>query len=140
MATKTWRDASPPQMPYPDDGWRAALVDVDYLAAAVRPKQFIAIDQSDCILCEGCVDICPWRCIHLVSLDAIADVDGLEQPGADPADQSVFVIDDDLCTRCALCVDRCPTGVITLGTLHTDPPEDRRIRTDRYGYAYGVRY
>jgi NAD-dependent dihydropyrimidine dehydrogenase PreA subunit len=61
MATKTWCDASPPQMPSPDDGWIARLVGVGHPARPVRPRQFIAIDQSECILCEGCVDICPWR-------------------------------------------------------------------------------
>ena len=37
-------------------------VDAAYLGRAVKPKQFIHIDQSECIMCEGCVDICPWKC------------------------------------------------------------------------------
>ena len=42
-------------------------VDPSYLTAAVKPKQFLHIDQAECIICEGCVDICPWKCIHMVS-------------------------------------------------------------------------
>jgi len=46
-------------------------VDAAWLSQAVKPKQFIHIDQSECITCEGCVDICPWKCIHMVTPDAI---------------------------------------------------------------------
>ena len=75
-------------------------------------------------MCEGCVDICPWKCIHMVTPDAIAEATGTEQPGEDPSDNVLFIIDDDVCTRCALCVDRCPTGVIILGKVGA--PADRR--------------
>ena len=111
-------DANPPLMPFTDD-YTLVEVDADYLSKAVKPKQFIHIDQSECISCEGCVDICPWKCIHMVSLDAIDEAQGTEQPGTDPSDAFMFTIDDDICTRCALCVDRCPTGVIILGKAGT---------------------
>jgi NAD-dependent dihydropyrimidine dehydrogenase PreA subunit len=68
-------------------------------------------------MCEGCVDICPWKCIHMVSPDAIAEAIGHRAAGLDPSDNVLFIIDDDVCTRCALCVDRCPTGVIILGKV-----------------------
>ena len=32
-------------------------------------------------MCEGCVDICPWKCIHMVTPDAIAEAVNTEQPG-----------------------------------------------------------
>ena len=102
-------DANPPMMPFTDE-YPFVEVDADYLTKAVKPKQFIHIDQSECIMCEGCVDICPWKCIHMVTPDAVAEASGTEQPGADPCDHVIFIIDDDVCTRCALCVDRCPTG------------------------------
>lgn len=72
-------------------------VDADYLAKAVKPKQFIHIDQSECIMCEGCVDICPWKCIHMVQPQSIAEATGTELPGVDPSDNVVFLIDDDVC-------------------------------------------
>src|SRR5437879_10400183 len=89
-------------------------VDADWLQTQVKPKQFLHIDQQECILCEGCVDICPWKCIHMLSVDAIEESVGTERPGDDPGDHVIFVVDEDVCTRCALCVDRCPTGVNTL--------------------------
>jgi ferredoxin len=91
-------------------------------------------------MCEGCVDICPWKCIHMVTPEAIAEADNTEQPGADPSDKVIFIIDDDVCTRCALCVDRCPTGVIILGKAGApDPAGDSHTRTNNHGYAYGMR-
>src|SRR3954470_11444792 len=104
-------DANPPMPEFRTD-YVLQEVDNDYLTRAVKPKQFIHIDQSECITCEGCVDICPWKCINLIPTSAIDEATGTELPGLDPQDASVFVIDDDVCTRCALCVDRCPTGVI----------------------------
>ncbi|NDA53874.1 MAG: 4Fe-4S dicluster domain-containing protein, partial [Actinobacteria bacterium] len=116
-------------------------VDAEYLNKAVKPKQFIHIDQSECIMCEGCVDICPWKCIHMVNPSAIVDSTGTEMPGADPSDHVIFTIDDDICTRCALCVDRCPTGVIVLGKVGVAPATgDPHARTNNHGYAYGMRF
>ena len=105
-------DANPPHPTFVDD-YVLHEVDKEWLEAAIKPKQFIHIDQSECIMCEGCVDICPWKCIHMVSTDAVADSVGTEIPGRDPSDKVIFTIDDDVCTRCALCVDRCPTGSIS---------------------------
>ena len=135
--TKT--DANPLMMPFTDD-YTLVEVDADYLTKAVKPKQFIHIDQSECIMCEGCVDICPWKCIHMVRPTAIAESVGTEQPGEDPRDHVIFTIDDDVCTRCALCVDRCPTGVIILSKVG-DPPSDGdpHQRTNAHGYGYGMR-
>lgn len=133
-------DANPPLPEFADD-YVLQEVDADYLAKAVKPKQFIHIDQSECILCEGCVDICPWRCIHMLDVGIVADADGLEMPGDDPRDHVVFVIDEDECTRCALCVDRCPTGVIILGKLgDVADPAGRQGRNNNHGYAYGMRF
>ena len=107
-------DANPPMPEFPTD-YVLQEVDADYLTKAVKPKQFLHIDQAECILCEGCVDICPWKCIHMLSTDAIDEAVNADQPGEDPKDHVFFVVDEDVCTRCALCVDRCPTGVIILG-------------------------
>lgn len=132
-------DANPPMPEFRDD-YVLQEVDADYLAKAVKPKQFIHIDQSECIQCEGCVDICPWKCIWMVSPSAIDEAVGTELPGVDPTDNVVFLIDDDVCTRCALCVDRCPTGVIILGKIG-DPAAagDPHQRTNTHGYGYGMR-
>src|SRR5918996_1648348 len=65
-------------------------VDAAWLSKAVKPKQFIHIDQSECIMCEGCVDICPWKCIHMVTPDAIDQAVGVDQPGEDPSDHVIM--------------------------------------------------
>jgi formate hydrogenlyase subunit 6/NADH:ubiquinone oxidoreductase subunit I len=132
-------DANPP-MPLWSDEYVLHEVDAAWLSKAVKPKQFIHIDQSECIMCEGCVDICPWKCIHMVTPDAISEANGTELPGTDPTDHVVFLIDDDVCTRCALCVDRCPTGVIILGKVGDAPASgDPHQRTNAHGYGYGMR-
>ncbi len=69
--TKT--DANPP-MPVFRDDYVLREVDGAWLSQAVKPKQFIHIDQSECIMCEGCVDICPWKCIFMVTPDAATSV------------------------------------------------------------------
>ena len=133
-------DANPPMPSFPGD-YVLQEVAPDALAKSVKPKQFLHIDQSECIMCEGCVDICPWKCIHMVTPDAVAEATHTELPGEDPTDHVIFIIDDDVCTRCALCVDRCPTGVIILGKLQPDIAEgDLHVRTNRHGYSYGVRF
>ena len=133
-------DANPPMPDFAVD-YELQEVDASYLTSAVKPKQFLHIDQAECILCEGCVDICPWKCIHMLSVNAIEESVGTEKPGDDPGDHVFFVVDEDVCTRCALCVDRCPTGVIILGkTVQGAVPGDPHQRDNRHGYAYGVRF
>ena len=132
-------DANPPMPEFRAD-YVLQEVDADWLSKAVKPKQFIHIDQSECIMCEGCVDICPWKCIHMVTPDAVAEASNTERPGEDPGDHVIFLIDDDVCTRCALCVDRCPTGVIILGKVGAPSAEgDLHQRTNTHGYGYGMR-
>ncbi len=132
-------DANPAPPKFVND-YTLREVDAAWMSTAVKLKQFIHIDQSECIMCEGCVDICPWKCIFMVSPDAITEAVGTGMPGDDPSDNVIFTIDDDVCTRCALCVDRCPTGVIILGKM-SDPPADgdTHLRTNTHGYGYGMR-
>ena len=134
------------------DDYQLAAVDGSYLTAAVKPKQFLHIDQSECILCEGCVDICPWKCIHYLSVDAISEGSNVDNPGENTENQGFFLVDEDECTRCALCVDRCPTGVITLGKFagsvsaqaedmgHAPWEVDTGQRDFKNGYSYGMRW
>jgi ferredoxin len=144
-------DANPPM---PDFATDYVLQEVDpaYLTQSVKPKQFLHIDQAECILCEGCVDICPWKCIHYLSLDAIADTAGVADPAETEGAGGFFLVDEDVCTRCALCIDRCPTGVITLGKFEGSVADvaaqeglpapweiDTGQRDHKNGYVYGIR-
>ncbi|MDP2744356.1 MAG: FAD-dependent oxidoreductase, partial [Dehalococcoidia bacterium] len=85
-----------------------------------------------CILCGGCVDVCPMSCYKLVSLDRIqGDVRletlvkerygiSLEHQDEPEARRrlrekgSAMIKDEARCVRCGLCARRCPTGAITM--------------------------
>ncbi|HET7152731.1 MAG TPA: FAD-dependent oxidoreductase [Candidatus Kapabacteria bacterium] len=80
---------------------------------------------SECILCGGCVDICPEFCIDLVALDRVAGdatvTSGVQEyydiviPGqTDTLTGSVMIKDEERCIRCGLCAKRCPVGCITM--------------------------
>ena len=76
-------DANPP-MPYFPEEYTLTEIAPEDLSKAVKPKQFLHIDQSECIMCEGCVDICPWKCIHMLSAESITESVDTDQPGVDP--------------------------------------------------------
>jgi formate hydrogenlyase subunit 6/NADH:ubiquinone oxidoreductase subunit I len=87
-------------------------VDSEWLKAAVKPKNFIDFIPEQCILCEGCVDICPWYCIHMVDPAAVQESGNVALADTMEASDILFLIDDNACTRCNLCVERCPTGAL----------------------------
>src|SRR5215208_689101 len=133
-------DANPP-MPEFSSSYQLQQVDPTWLTQAVKPKQFLHIDQQECIMCEGCVDICPWKCIHMLSTDTISEALNTGAPGEDPDDHVVFIVDEDVCTRCGLCVDRCPTGVIIMGKAGVAAKDgDQHQRDSNHGYSYGMRF
>jgi len=70
-------DANPPLPSFPG-GYTLTEIESADLSKAVKPKQFLHIDQSECIMCEGCVDICPWKCIHMLSADTICALTGAQ--------------------------------------------------------------
>jgi len=84
-------------------------------------------DGSKCILCAGCVDICPEFCLRLVDLVEVCGderFDALIQnrygmPAAQLAAGQAGAIlkNEDKCIRCGLCADRCPTEAITMEAL-----------------------
>jgi len=75
-------------------------------------------DGERCILCGGCVDVCPTVCLKLVSLDRVAPTPELQSAvewlGEAPEDVSAILKDEERCIRCGLCAERCPTTAITM--------------------------
>lgn len=95
----------------------AEEVEPAWLKSIRKPPRYIDFLPELCILCEGCVDICPWYCIFMLDTGIVAEA-GSDEIARDMKPQDIlFVIDDDACTRCLLCVERCPTGCITIGRL-----------------------
>jgi NADPH-dependent glutamate synthase beta subunit-like oxidoreductase len=80
-------------------------------------------DSERCILCGGCVEICPEACLALVPQSRLrpsAAIDAVrESLGAGP-DAGAIVKDEARCIRCGLCAERCPTGAITMEALEID--------------------
>ena len=69
-----------------------------------------------CIICGGCVDVCPMDVIHMVDMTDIVDDGAIPAVGeAKKWENGVaFFLDETACIRCALCVIRCPTDAITM--------------------------
>ena len=89
-------------------------------------------EGTECILCGGCVDVCPENCLRLVPLsqfsfteetkaliDERASSDSvtlqhLEAEELGVAEGSVMLKDETICIRCGLCAERCPAHTITM--------------------------
>lgn len=71
-----------------------------------------------CILCGGCVDICPEKCLKLVPAQQLAGGEELAALLRAHDDQrsplTAMLKDEEKCIRCGLCAQRCPTRAITM--------------------------
>lgn len=79
-----------------------------------------------CVLCGGCVDVCPESCLRIVD---VADLRGDETLAtliqaryeATPirGEAAAIIKDETRCIRCGLCAARCPTRAITMEKVET---------------------
>lgn len=79
-----------------------------------------------CILCGGCVDVCPMDCLKMVRLNQLEGDEnlaklilaryGLPKERFDQNQDlgTAMIKDETACIRCGLCADRCPTDAITM--------------------------
>lgn len=83
--------------------------------------QNIFLDGERCILCGGCVDVCPYQCIAMVSASRVDWQDAAESspPEASRGEGYAMVLDETRCIRCGLCVRRCPTDAIQMRCFET---------------------
>ncbi len=77
-------------------------------------------DSRKCLLCGGCVDVCPEGCLRIVSVNRLL-VDDKTRAALDklcgdtpPREVSAIIKNDERCIRCAECADRCPVGAVTM--------------------------
>jgi len=101
---------------------------------AVRCLQchiFTIFDRTKCILCGGCVDICPKYCFRMARLDEIegdesfsrlvTSLYGVPYEEAERLNRATVIFkDESRCIQCGLCVKRCPTGTITMEEYHRE--------------------
>ncbi len=87
---------------------------------------------TECILCGGCVDVCPESCLSLVPLKEFAfteqdmerlaaeqelrpiDLQHVAPDELNNTEGSVMVKDETICIRCGLCAERCPAHTISM--------------------------
>lgn len=75
-------------------------------------------DGDLCILCNGCVDVCPTDCLKLVPVSALNGDDKvatvIEKRTATWDNSSAMLLDPTQCIRCGLCAERCPTEAVVM--------------------------
>jgi NAD-dependent dihydropyrimidine dehydrogenase PreA subunit len=81
-------------------------------------------DGTRCVLCGGCVEVCPELCLRIVEANELDGGEAIQHllealaPGDSGETASAIVKDEMSCIRCALCAERCPTGAITMEEFH----------------------
>ncbi|MCK4565478.1 MAG: FAD-dependent oxidoreductase, partial [Verrucomicrobia bacterium] len=97
---------------YPDD--EARKQSARCLECHIHPT----FEGDICILCGGCVDVCPSYCLSMVTvgrldggeeLKVLAEQEFGSMEVAE-AEGSVMLFDPLKCIRCGMCAQKCPTG------------------------------
>ncbi|GLX79705.1 glutamate synthase [Thalassotalea insulae] len=94
-------------------------------------------NETTCIECSACEDVCPTDCINFVEIDSNSKQGAEQQAHAQLRVQEInpeqemmisaplktghFMIkDEDVCLHCGLCAERCPTGAWDMRKLILD--------------------
>jgi NAD-dependent dihydropyrimidine dehydrogenase PreA subunit len=109
-------------------------------------------EGTECILCGGCVDVCPENCLRLVPLRDLAfseeatgrlradsaihqrDLLHLSVDELGEGEGSVMVKDETICIRCGLCAERCPAHTITMEAFEAFSTDPSFIPVERLMY------
>ena len=74
-------------------------------------------DGDLCILCNGCVDVCPMDCLKLVPATQVGGDEKVAALIERESAKSVMLFDPTQCIRCGLCAARCPTDAVQMETF-----------------------
>ena len=78
-------------------------------------------DGELCIMCNGCVDVCPMDCLKLVPVSSLTGDEAaatvIKNRTADWPTASAMLLDPTRCIRCGLCAARCPTDAVQMETF-----------------------
>jgi ferredoxin len=120
-----WPRKHPPALPV-DRRIGVSLVEVGFDEKTAREQggrclicSINPVFNSDlCILCNGCVDVCPTDCLRLVPVSTIEGDENvtmvIDRHRAEERTASAMLLDPTNCIRCGLCAARCPTEAVTM--------------------------
>jgi thioredoxin reductase/NAD-dependent dihydropyrimidine dehydrogenase PreA subunit len=74
-------------------------------------------DGELCILCNGCVDVCPTDCLKLVPVSTLTSEANVATLVERQSARSAMLLDPTRCIRCGLCAARCPTEAVEMETF-----------------------
>lgn len=123
-----WPRRQPPALPI-ERRIGVARVEVGFEEEAAREQAGRCLictinpifDGNLCILCNGCVDVCPTDCLKLVPVSAITGDERvatiIDSRLQDVPVRSAMLFDPIRCIRCGLCAARCPTDAVQMETF-----------------------
>ncbi|NIS79015.1 MAG: FAD-dependent oxidoreductase [Anaerolineales bacterium] len=117
----------PPSLPV-DRRVGVSLVEIGYEEKAAQDQAARCLictlnpifDSELCILCNGCVDVCPMDSLKLVPAHKLEGDERMavllqEHKKQQP---TTMLFDPTRCIRCGLCAARCPTEAIVMHSFH----------------------
>ncbi len=120
-----WPRRQPPAIPV-NRRIGVSLVEAGYDEATARQQGGRCLictinpvfDGELCILCNGCVDVCPMDCLKLTTASALTGDENVSAVihnfGEGLKATSVMLFDPTRCIRCGLCAARCPTEAVKM--------------------------